>query len=198
MIDFEIRDPVFDTYFLFVQTSEAVSRHVQARLRNAGITPVEFEVLLALLKNKETMNPTEISRRIHRNKNTLTGVIDNMERDGLVERKRSRKDRRVINIRATGRGRELYGRLAEPIGKIVFDAMSCFRKEELAEFSRLLQLLRRQALESSFWQSQEDKGYYSSNRNQIKSPVDGNHWGEDTEVATRLHSTAPSNEVNTI
>ena len=38
---------------------------------------------------------------------TITKLVTEMERDGLVERVRSREDRRVLTVRATAEGRRL-------------------------------------------------------------------------------------------
>jgi|tagenome__1003787_1003787.scaffolds.fasta_scaffold20931678_3 DNA-binding MarR family transcriptional regulator len=37
---------------------------------------------------------------------TLTGVVDTLEKDGLIERRRSDTDRRVIRLHLTGTGRQ--------------------------------------------------------------------------------------------
>ena len=50
---------------------------------------------------------SELSERIRAQNSTVTGIIDRMEREGLVKRERSKEDRRVVHIRLTGKGAEL-------------------------------------------------------------------------------------------
>lgn len=42
---------------------------------------------------------------------SLVGVVDRLQRDGLVRRRRSRQDRRVVRICLTGRGKALKTRV---------------------------------------------------------------------------------------
>ncbi|MFK5676228.1 MULTISPECIES: MarR family winged helix-turn-helix transcriptional regulator [unclassified Ligilactobacillus] len=51
---------------------------------------------------------SRIARQLNLTKGTLTKSIDQLERKGYVERIRSKKDRRVINIGLTKKGRVLY------------------------------------------------------------------------------------------
>ena len=46
---------------------------------------------------------------------SLVGVVDRMERDGLVVRQRSSEDRRVVQVRLTDRGRELQEQVAPQV-----------------------------------------------------------------------------------
>ena len=48
--------------------------------------------------------------RIRAQNSTVTGIIDRMEREGLVVRERSTEDRRVVHIRLTDEGREARAR----------------------------------------------------------------------------------------
>jgi DNA-binding MarR family transcriptional regulator len=53
----------------------------------------------------------DLARRIAVTEKTVTGLVDRLERDGLVERRRDAGDRRVIHVALTGAGRALHRRL---------------------------------------------------------------------------------------
>ncbi|NLW92519.1 MAG: MarR family transcriptional regulator [Syntrophomonadaceae bacterium] len=69
-------------------------------------------ILIALIE--EDGSPlTRVGQRANLESSTITNMVDRMERDGLVERRPSRLDRRTILLYITDKGRE--------IGKIIYD-----------------------------------------------------------------------------
>lgn len=61
-----------------------------------------------LLYRKNEANMTEIAEYIHVPLNTATGIINRMEKSGLVIRTRSNEDKRVVNIGFSEKGRSQF------------------------------------------------------------------------------------------
>ena len=57
--------------------------------------------MVKLLEQIGDLSLSELSERIRAQNSTVTGIIDRMEREGLVTRERSKEDRRVVYIRLT-------------------------------------------------------------------------------------------------
>lgn len=53
----------------------------------------------------------DLARRVAITEKTVTGLVDRLQRDGLVERRRDEADRRVIHVALTGPGEALARRL---------------------------------------------------------------------------------------
>jgi MarR family transcriptional regulator, organic hydroperoxide resistance regulator len=70
-----------------------------------GVTIAGGTVLLLLASGEAT--PRQVARRMWVNPATITGIIDTLERDGLVERHRDAADRRQVRLSLTPRGRSL-------------------------------------------------------------------------------------------
>ncbi|MGE5389614.1 MAG: MarR family winged helix-turn-helix transcriptional regulator [Deltaproteobacteria bacterium] len=69
-------------------------------------------ILISLLEeNGSTL--TRVGQRANLESSTLTNMVDRMERDGLVERKPSRLDRRTIRLYITDKGREIGCKIYE-------------------------------------------------------------------------------------
>jgi DNA-binding MarR family transcriptional regulator len=83
--------------FLLNRAARSMKRTLEARLATYGITASQY-VILAILEKKDGLSQTQLGNRLNFDNPTVTGVIDRMERDGLVERRRTSSDRRVINI----------------------------------------------------------------------------------------------------
>ena len=71
-----------------------------------GVTIAGGGVLIMLAVRGEA-TPRELARRLWVNPATITGIIDTLERDGLVERHRDPADRRQVRLSLTPRGRSL-------------------------------------------------------------------------------------------
>jgi len=86
----------------------AAGRRRAARLTDRfGITMLQFTTLHVIKNGKSPIYLSDISERIFLHQSTITGLIDRMERDGLVARERSKKDRRKIAVGLTTKGKKL-------------------------------------------------------------------------------------------
>ncbi len=65
----------------------------------------EVFVMLLLYRRGE-VNMTQVSDYLEAPLNTVTGIVDRMEKRGLLERRRSAEDKRVVTIQMTGQGME--------------------------------------------------------------------------------------------
>lgn len=63
--------------------------------------------ILRVLWTANSINAAELSKRTLLHKPSLVGILDRLERKGLVARIRSKTDRRQIQITTTPQGREL-------------------------------------------------------------------------------------------
>jgi DNA-binding MarR family transcriptional regulator len=92
--------------FLLNRAARSMKRGLEARLADYGITATQY-VVLALLAKTDGLSQTQLGNRLSFDNPTITGVIDRMERDGLVERRRTSGDRRVFNIFLSDRARAI-------------------------------------------------------------------------------------------
>jgi DNA-binding MarR family transcriptional regulator len=64
-----------------------------------------------LIDQNPGISQTELSRANGRDKSTLTPVLDDLERRGLIRRERIRSDQRAYRLSLTPAGRSLLGQL---------------------------------------------------------------------------------------
>ena len=72
-------------------------------------------VCLRQLYNDGPLTPSRMAREVSLSQATVTGILDRLERSGLVERRRDQKDRRQISIYITSKGNELVQRAPLPL-----------------------------------------------------------------------------------
>ena len=67
--------------------------------------------VLAVVDAEGPMSQRALCRRLRIDKSPMVGLVDDLERLGFAERRRSDADRRVQDIHLTGRGREVVARV---------------------------------------------------------------------------------------
>ena len=102
----------FDISLIFAilngKVSAAINRKLVRNFRENGldITPEQWTVLLSLWE-KDGVSQQELCNATFKDKPSMTRLIDNMEKLGLVVRIASKDDRRTNLVHLTRQGREL-------------------------------------------------------------------------------------------
>jgi DNA-binding MarR family transcriptional regulator len=94
------------TNWLLNYAGRLVVRQFAARLQPYGITPPQWGALLRLCE-RDGQSLSEIGTRALFDGPTMTGIVDRLEANGFVERRRDGGDRRVINLYLTASGHSL-------------------------------------------------------------------------------------------
>ncbi|MCR5294837.1 MAG: MarR family transcriptional regulator [Lachnospiraceae bacterium] len=104
-------------------------------LKPLGLTYTQYLVFLVLWE-KDGISIGELGGRLFLDSGTLTPLIRKLEARGLIERRRSREDERIVLISLTEEGRALR----EKARKIPVKIASCvpLSPEDAADFYRLL------------------------------------------------------------
>ena len=89
----------------------ALRRKYDRQLKDFGLTPCQFEVLV-ILWEEEGILLSELGRRVSRDGPTITGVIDRMENKILVKRKRDTHDRRAVRVVLTSKSKGMKEQLS--------------------------------------------------------------------------------------
>jgi DNA-binding MarR family transcriptional regulator len=119
------------------------SRRITKELaRRADLTGPQLTVL-KLLEGVGDMSLSELSDRIRAQNSTVTGIIDRMEREGLVVRVRSTEDRRVVHIRLTDKGAKIANEIAVEPMEIFRSALESLTAGEMRELIKLLTKIAR-------------------------------------------------------
>jgi DNA-binding MarR family transcriptional regulator len=90
----------------FLKFSEEAARAV-------GLTPTQHQALLAIkgFPGRERVTNGELAKRLHIKHHSAVGLINRLEAQGLVIRKKSDSDRREVYVTLTQRGADLIEQL---------------------------------------------------------------------------------------
>lgn len=106
-----------------------------------GLSMSAYNILRILRGRPEGHPRTEIAHRMIYRRTDLTRLIDGLIRQGLVERFRGRRDRRLSVARITSKGLKTMTRLDPLLNKLLDGYRRKLSIRELEELSRLLEAL---------------------------------------------------------
>jgi DNA-binding MarR family transcriptional regulator len=95
----------------------AFAKAISAELNPFQISSGQWSVLRVLWE-EEGLSQVELAERMRVEKASLTGVLEAMDKHGLIARTRNTKDRRKVNIHLTARARNLKDQLL-PFGTLI-------------------------------------------------------------------------------
>jgi MarR family transcriptional regulator, organic hydroperoxide resistance regulator len=110
-----------------------------------GLTGPQLTIL-KLLESFEDLSLSTLSERIRAQNSTVTGIVDRMEREGLVRRERSKADRRVVHIRLSEKGAKLAREIQVEPMEIFRGALLGLSPTDLRELLRILTKLQKHVL----------------------------------------------------
>ncbi|QDU10041.1 MarR family winged helix-turn-helix transcriptional regulator [Gimesia aquarii] len=125
-----------------LRTSDIFHNQFGRLFREFGLTPSQYNVLRILRGEGKPMPSLEIADRMVQVVPAITGLIDRLQAQKLVNRKRCTADRRVVFIEITSKALELLKELDEPDRNLHRKLIGHLSSDELAELSRLLEKAR--------------------------------------------------------
>ena len=105
-----------------------------------NITRLHMAVMGELSQTSMTMS--ELAKTLMMTKPQLTHVVDPLVSSGIVERRPDEKDRRVINLALTEKGRVLLKEMKQKVKENTKNRLATLTPEELAQMSDTLETLR--------------------------------------------------------
>ncbi|MFO7898422.1 MAG: MarR family transcriptional regulator [Planctomycetota bacterium] len=117
---------------------------MDADLRRRRLTASQFNTLLVLrAAGPDGLRMGEIGERLVVTKSNVTGLVDRLERDGLV-RRGAHADRRATVVRLTKAGAGLLDRTIPSHVELISELTDCLTTAEKKQLVRLLSKLRRE------------------------------------------------------
>ncbi len=128
------------TGFLLKKAALRIQEAYEGRLDPLGMAAKHYGVL-SVLEEKGSITQHEIGRCIYVDRTTMVGILDDLEKKGLVERKEHPTDRRSHAVYLTSKGKEAVGKahhLASTVEKRFLECLSAREQKELRQILRKL------------------------------------------------------------
>ncbi|MCF7669731.1 MAG: MarR family transcriptional regulator [Verrucomicrobia bacterium] len=103
--------PRHDALIRLLQTAEVIWEGSRILFSRWALSPSQFN-LLNLLKNEPAgMSQTELGRQLVMHKSNVTGLVDRLQKRGLVDRRKTLGDRRAYSVVITEKGRRIIAEI---------------------------------------------------------------------------------------
>lgn len=123
--------------YLLNRTTSRLNQLWRHAIRPQGLTTPRWQVLSVLAEFDGSRVGT-LASMIGLEQPALSRVVDQMERDGLVERRPAAADSRVVEVWITSVGRRVHAELLPAATDYVQDLVAGFTPEEIDSMARLL------------------------------------------------------------
>lgn len=127
--------------YLVREAHRALYADLQARIGGYGVNAGMWR-FLRVLWEEDAISQRDLSDRVGMTGATTVLALDRMEREGLVLRVRDGRDRRVVRVHLTKKGRRMQDKLLPHAAEV--DAVACdgIDRQQLQLLKRLLVQLR--------------------------------------------------------
>ncbi len=99
--------------FKLGKTMRKITKAYREKIASYGLTHGQFFLIVAIMED-EGLLPSELAEKTFQDRPTITGLLDRLEKDGWIERKPDKKDRRSLRIYLASRANQWR----EPISKL--------------------------------------------------------------------------------
>lgn len=127
--------------FLLSKAYQRAWSIMREEIETYDLTPPQFG-LLAFLWLQDGVTQVELSEKGQIDRSTVGGLVDRLEKIGLVERRQHPQDRRAYKIHLTRRGKELESPLSECADRSLERFTRGLNEQEINELRRMLEILR--------------------------------------------------------
>lgn len=126
--------------YLLTTAQHSVFQYLNGKLSEYDVTPSQYGVLSCLWQ-REFATPKQISEILCLETSTISGVLDRMQKKGLIDRVINRDDRREVRVVPTEKGKALQGPISKIIDEVNEEVLKCFTEEEVALLKNQLRII---------------------------------------------------------
>lgn len=126
--------------FLLTNAQHNVFRYLSKRLSEYDVTPVQHGVLSCLM-GKSYDTPKHLAENLSLETSTISGILDRMQKKGLIDRVVNKEDRREVQVRITEKGRELEDKIGVIIDEVNAEVLKNFTDDEITYIKNSLRTI---------------------------------------------------------
>jgi DNA-binding MarR family transcriptional regulator len=119
--------------------SQLIEKRIRQRLRSEFDTTLpRFDLMAQLERSPEGLQMNALSKRLMVTGGNVTGIADQLEHEGIVERIAVAGDRRATFIALTAKGRREFHRMAQRHEAWIVEAFSALDASAITQLQTLL------------------------------------------------------------
>lgn len=133
-------DKVFSRLFGLIRQMHNLSKK---NVQHSGMFLGQGRIIHILAMRDQPLSQRELADMARIKPGSLTEVLERLERDGLVKRERLANDRRVIHVRLTAKGQQVYEKILAERHEFCQHLLAGIDQKDLESFVKVLDLMER-------------------------------------------------------
>ncbi len=134
------------TWLRLLSCETVIEQQLRSLFRkNFAVTLPQFDVLSELERAGQPLTMSQLSKELMVSNGNVTGVVDRLEKIGLVDRNRAEHDRRIQYIRLTTKGSKEFNEMARHHERWITDLFVDLSQNDLEGLQSLLLKTRNSA-----------------------------------------------------
>jgi len=141
-VKFGFDNPMLKTWILLHQTYNLVSKVEEKVFVQLGISPQQYCILMVMRYMQGPATVKAISNWLDRSGNTISIMLDRLEKDKLVRRTRSLSDRREVRVVLTNKGKEIVDQATLLGWELIQHILNGTPEEDLESLQKIMETIR--------------------------------------------------------
>ena len=133
-------EEILSCYIVLMRAADSLTSRLGPAMEAGGLTWSQFGALEAL-QHLGPLAQCELARKLLRSGGNITMVVDNLEKRGLVRRKRNEADRRSVTVSITEEGSTVIRAAFRKHLEAVKREFSILNSDELGELRRICKIV---------------------------------------------------------
>ena len=127
-------------YYLISRVSLSVTAALKKEFASSGVEQVKPAYLCVLMSlwQADGLKVIELSKKAGLEPSSMTGLLDRMQRDELVERITDLTDRRVLRIHLTKTGRQVRDPVLKAVERVITEIFAGIPQKSISQTKNLL------------------------------------------------------------
>lgn len=131
--------PEEEAYLNLLRTADQLAGEVKSLLQTYGLSEPMYNALRIVGARGASGIPSQsIAHDMVCRSPDMTSLVDRLCKAKLVERTRSKEDRRVVMVSVTSQGKDMLASLKKPTQKLVSSMLNHMNSKQLATLNQLL------------------------------------------------------------
>lgn len=132
-----------EAFLALQRTSAVLLRSVARELESHDLSPAQYNTLRILRgAAPDALTCGEIGERLVSPGPDVTRLLDRLEKQGLIQRLRDEKDRRIVRAGITDKGLSLLDEIDPPVDRVLRESLGHLGEKDLQTLVRLLERAR--------------------------------------------------------
>ena len=140
-VNIEQRNTVLRLWLLLRRVGDTLVRCQDLIFSKYGLTTEQWGVLTSI-KSRGALRPSDLADILERTPNSMSMLIDRMVKAGLVRRTRDRKDRRVVIVSMTEKGRTAVEPAIPECWEFIHEALLSLSNDEQHDLADMLERVK--------------------------------------------------------